>query len=222
MTSDRTRTEPADQLTFGTEPFYAAIGRAFITMCAAIPLLWLIEAVDYLAGHSIDAQGGIHPRHVDGLDGIVLAPFLHASLAHLASNSVPLVLLGTFVLAGQPRRFLVVTVFVALISGITVWLFGDPNSIVVGASGVIFGYLGYLFLHGIVDRRLWSLAAAVLAALLFGWQIIGVLPGDPQVSWQGHLGGLVAGLVAAVVFRRRKPRAAALDGPPNLTLPPLT
>jgi membrane associated rhomboid family serine protease len=86
-----------------------------------------------------------------------------------------------------------------------VWFTGAPDSVVVGASGVIFGYLGLLFARGIVERSWWNLGVAVLIALLYGWQLIGVLPTDPRVSWQGHLFGFVGGVVAAILFRRRAP-----------------
>lgn len=191
---------------FGTESFYAAIGRAFLAMCAFIPLLWLIELINWSTGDALSQDAGIRTRDVGGLDGVVLAPFLHASFAHVAANSVPLLLLGTFVLAGQVKRFFLITAFIGVISGLTVWIFGPANTVTVGASGVIFGYLGYLLLRGIVERRWWSLAVGLLVGLLYGWQLSGVLPGDPGISWQGHLGGFLAGLVAAILFRAPRQR----------------
>jgi membrane associated rhomboid family serine protease len=217
-----------DRLRFGTEAFYASIGRAFLAMCAFVPVLWAIEGLDTLLGGSLDRDGGIRPRSLAGVDGILLAPFLHASFTHVLANSVPLLLLGTFVLAGQPKRFFAITAFIAFISGLTVWLFSPTNSLTVGASGVIFGYLGYLLLRGIVERRWWSLGVSLLMGLLFGWQLVGIFPGESYVSWQGHLGGFLAGLVAAIVFRQRRPRAGPVTGSggpttgltaPTLTLP---
>src|SRR5258708_2546744 len=135
-----------DATKFGGTAFYASLGRAFVTMCAVIPVLFLIEVLDQgLGGGRLDAAGGIIPRPVDGLDGILFSPFLHAGWGHLYGNAVPLVLVGTFALAGGTRRFVYSTALIMLISGLGVWLIGDPNSVVVGASGVIFGYLGLLF-----------------------------------------------------------------------------
>lgn len=186
---------------FGTDAFYAAIGRAFLTMCAVVPALYLVELVDLAFGGALDAAGGIRPRELGGIDGVVFAPLLHVGFGHLTANSVPLILLGTFVLAGQTRRFLLVTAFIVVAGGLAVWLLGAPNTVVVGASGVVFGYLGYLFIRGIVERSMWHLAVAVLVGLLYGWSVAGVLPGDPRVSWLGHLAGFLAGGVAALVFR---------------------
>jgi membrane associated rhomboid family serine protease len=172
-------------------------------MCAFVPLLFLIELVDMQMNGALDQMGGIVPRSPSGLDGIVFAPFLHGSFAHLVANSVPLILMGTFVLAAGGTRFLLSTAFIALVSGIGVWFVSAPDTVTVGASGVIFGYLGVLLMRGIVERSWWNIAVGVLIALLYGWQLIGVLPTDERISWQGHLFGFLGGVVAAVLFRRR-------------------
>jgi len=197
-----------DATRFGTDAFYAAIGRAFVTMCAVVPLLFAITAVDNSTGHSLDQAGAIHPQQLDGLDGIVIAPFLHDGFQHVLANSVPLILLGTFVLAAGARRFLLTTAFIALVSGLGVWFLGDPRSYVVGASGVVFGYLGVLLMRGIVEHSWWNAAVGLLIGMLYGWQLVGVLPTDQRVSWLAHLFGFLGGLVAAVLFRARRRRTA--------------
>jgi membrane associated rhomboid family serine protease len=196
---------------FGTEAFYAAIGRAFVVMCAVVPVLFGIEALNELSGDRLDQLGGIRPHDIEGLDGIVFAPFLHASFEHLVGNSVPLILMGTFVLAAGVRRFLLSTALIAVVSGLGVWFFSPANSYTVGASGVIFGYLGVLLARGIVERRWWNIAVGLLIALLYGWQLLGVLPTDERISWQGHLFGFVGGLIAAVLFRRPRVRKTDLE-----------
>jgi membrane associated rhomboid family serine protease len=201
--------DPEDATKFGTPAFYASLGRAFVTMCAVIPVLFIIEAIDQGLGHGyLDAAGGIIPRRIDGLDGVLFSPFLHAGWDHLYGNAVPLILVGTFALAGGTRRFLYSTALIMLISGFGVWLIGDPGSIVVGASGVIFGYLGLLFARGFVERNWWNIGVAAFIGLLYWYQVYNVLPTDQPISWQGHLLGLFAGAVAAVVFRRRRPQPA--------------
>jgi membrane associated rhomboid family serine protease len=190
---------------FGTQAFYASLGRAFVALCAVVPSLALIELIDQRSGGRLDALAGIRPREVSGLDGLVLAPLVHDGWEHLFLNSAPLVLLGTFVLAAGTRRFLWSTLFIAIFSGLGVWLFTSPQYLVIGASGVIFGWLGLLLMRGIVERSLWNLAVGIIVGLLYGWQLVALLPTDQRISWQGHLFGFVGGMAAAVVFRRRRP-----------------
>jgi membrane associated rhomboid family serine protease len=201
---------------FGTVQFYAALGKAFVTMCAVIPVLFAIELIDVLSGHELDLAGGIRPRSLPGLDGVIFAPFLHASFTHLSSNSMPLLITGTFVLATGARRFLWVTALVVLVSGLGTWFIGPAGTVGVGASGVIFGYLGFLLVQGIVERSWWSVAVSVLMGILLGWALRGVLPSDPHISWQAHLFGLIGGVAAAVVFRRRRPKPAPAVPPGDL------
>jgi membrane associated rhomboid family serine protease len=189
---------------FGTQAFYASLGRAFVIMCAVVPVLALIEFIDQRLGGRLDTAAGIRPHMISGLDGILLAPFVHSGWEHLLANSSPLILLGTFALAAGTRRFLLSTLIIVLFSGLGVWFLTPPNYLVLGASGVIFGWLGLLFMRGIVERSLWHLAVALVVGLLYGWQLVLLLPTDQQISWQGHLFGFVGGLVAAVVFRRRR------------------
>ncbi|WP_344076110.1 rhomboid family intramembrane serine protease [Luedemannella helvata] len=198
---------------FGTPAFYAAIGRAFVAMCALVPILAVVELGDRLTGGLFLRVGGIRPRRLDGLDGIILAPFLHASWDHLVVNSAPLILLGTFVLAAGWRSFLLSTLIIAVISGIGTWLLTPENTIVVGASGVVFGYLGLLLARGVVERSLWHVAVGALVAVLYGWQILLIDPANTQVSWQAHLFGFVGGLVAALLVRTRRSLPPAISHP---------
>ena len=203
---------------FGTVAFYASLGRAFVTMCAVIPVLFLIEVIDVgLGSGQLDVAGGIIPHRLAGLDGVIFSPFLHAGWDHLYGNSVPLILVGTFALAGGARRFIYSTAFIMLVSGLGVWLIGTPGSVVIGASGVVFGYLGLLVARGFVERNWWNIGVAAFIGLLYWYQLYNVLPTDQPISWQGHLLGLVGGMIAAVLFRRRKPRTEPqLLGGPNL------
>jgi membrane associated rhomboid family serine protease len=207
------RSEAAER--FGSVPFYAALGRAFVGMCALIPALFAIELLDRAGGHRLDQVGGIRPHEVSGLDGILFAPFLHANFVHLYSNSVPLIITGTFVLARGLKRFLVVTAFIAVASGVGVWLLGRPGTVVIGASGIIFGYLGYLLARGIVERSPWGISVGLLVGLLYGTQISGVLPTDQRISWQAHLFGFAGGVLAAILFR---PRRAVVDAGDRLDI----
>jgi membrane associated rhomboid family serine protease len=189
---------------FGTQAFYAALGRAFVAMCAVVPVLAFIEFVDQRLHGRLDAIAGIRPHQVSGLDGILLAPLVHDGFAHLVANSAPLILLGTFVLAAGTRRFLIATLIITIASGLGVWFLTPPNYLVIGASGVIFGWLGFLLMRGIVEHSLWNLGVSIVVGLLYGWQLIAVLPTDERVSWQGHLFGFLGGMASAIVLRRRR------------------
>src|SRR5258705_6671998 len=145
-------------------------------MCFFIPVLFAVELLDRQLDHRLDYDGGIIPHKIQGLDGIIFAPFLHLNFEHLYGNSVPLIITGTFVLATGLGRFLGITGLIALVSGLGVWFTGDPGTVVVGASGIIFGYLGYLLVRGIVERSLWGVAVGVLVGLLYGAQLVLLLP----------------------------------------------
>jgi membrane associated rhomboid family serine protease len=192
-------------------------------MCAAVPVLFLITVLDWATPYSLARAGGIEPKRLDSVDGILLAPFLHANFAHVYANSIPLILLGTFVLAAGVRRFLYSTGVIILVSGVGVWLVGELGTVHVGASGVIFGFLGLLLTRGVVERSWWNIGVALLIGLLYWWQLSGMLPGQEPVSWEGHLFGFVGGVIAAVLFRWRRRRPASGAGPdiplPDFTLP---
>jgi membrane associated rhomboid family serine protease len=207
---------------FGSVAFYAALGKAFVSMWAVVAGLFAIEALNHWDHNRLNALGGIRPRQVDGLLGIAFAPFLHVSFDHLYANAVPLLLTGTFVLATGLRRFLGVSVLIVLASGLGVWFTAAPNTLVVGASGVILGYIGFLLARGIVERSWWGIIVGVLIGLIYGAQILGeVLPTDERISWQAHLFGFIGGVVAAVVFRRRRVRLSAPPATPaTLVLEP--
>jgi membrane associated rhomboid family serine protease len=130
---------------------------------------------------------------------------------------VPLILVGTFVLAAGTKRFIWSTLVIMLVSGLGVWFVGDPKSIVVGASGVIFGYLGLLFARGFVERSWWNLGVAAFIGLLYWYQLYNVLPTDQPISWQGHLLGLGGGVLAAILFRRKRIRTTPALFDPDTT-----
>ena len=169
-----------------------------------VALIWLVELVDLFVFRGALDRAGIRPRSESGLWGIAFAPFLHAGLAHLLANTIPLLVLGWLVLVRGLRDWLWVTVVVVLVGGLGVWLFGRPGTVHVGASGLIFGYLGYLLLRGLFERSLVAIGIAVLAGVLYGGALWGVLPGRRGVSWEGHLFGFGGGAAAAGVHRRRE------------------
>ena len=161
-----------------------------------VALLWIVEAVDTVDKHRLDAWG-VRPHTLLGLRGIAFAPFLHSGFGHLIGNTIPFALLGLVVLTGGVQRFVAVTVIVTVTSGVGTWVFGSANQIHIGASGVVFGYLGYLVSRGFFERKLGQIVAGILVALVYGGMIWGILPNQRGVSWQGHLFGLLGGVLAA-------------------------
>ena len=162
-------------------------------------LMWVGEAVDLLPGVELD-EYGLRPRDPDGLVGIGASPFLHAGFGHLASNTIPFLLMGFVIAVGGAMRVLLVTAIVALVGGLGTWLLAPGATLHVGASGLVFGYAGYLLSRGFFNRRALDLAVAVMVALVWGGGLlVGLLP-QAGVSWQGHLFGAVGGVVAGRVL----------------------
>ena len=167
---------------------------------SGLAALWVTFGVNVLLGGAL-IQYGIIPRTTVGLRGIVFAPFLHASYHHLAANTVPFLILGWLVMLRDPRHFGRVTLAAMVGSGLMAWTFGASGSVHIGASGVIFGYLGFLILAGWYARSFGAIALSVIVTALWGGVVFGVLPNQPGISWQAHLGGFLAGIWAARRFR---------------------
>jgi membrane associated rhomboid family serine protease len=165
-----------------------------------VVLLWVLEIVDTAADHRLDAHG-VQPREGDGLVGILFAPLLHGGWTHLESNTVPVLVLGFLVLVTGIGRGLAATGIIWLVGGIGTWLVGPANTVHIGASVLVFGWLSYLVVRGFLNRRGVEIAIGLVVLVVWGGLIWGVLPGTPGVSWQGHLFGAIGGLVAAAVLR---------------------
>lgn len=182
--------------------------QAAIVVAAFTLLLYVIELVDTALPADLD-QLGIQPRSAAGLDGILWAPLLHHGWGHLLANTMPVLILGFLVMSSGLAQWIAVTATIWLISGIGVWLVGGEG-VTVGASGIAFGWLAFLLVRGIFTRSLTQLAVAVVLFLYWGGMLLGVLPGNPGVSWQGHLFGALAGVLAAwlVAVANRRTGAA--------------
>jgi membrane associated rhomboid family serine protease len=182
---------------------YANIKVGVVLLGSVLLLMWLLEIVDLLVfGGWLDSFG-IRPRSLDGLDGVLLAPFLHSGLAHLANNSIPFVLLGILTFLSGLRNFVVTTALSLLLGGFGIWLLGAPNSVHIGVSGLIFGYLGYLLLRGYFDRSVGAIVVSLILLVLYGGTLWGLLPLETGVSWTGHLFGFLGGALSAYLLRRR-------------------
>jgi membrane associated rhomboid family serine protease len=182
------------------------LGRHLALLATVVAILWLLEILDLLILRGNLDGYGIRPRTWNGLGQIFIAPWLHVGFAHLAANTLPLVILGWLVMLRRTRDFFVVALVSALVSGVGIWLFGGSRTIHLGVSGVIFGLLGALLARAYFERSWAALALAVVAGFLYGGMLWGVLPGTPGVSWLGHLFGFAGGVVAAWLLADGKMR----------------
>ncbi|MGI0488050.1 rhomboid family intramembrane serine protease [Pantanalinema rosaneae CENA516] len=160
-------------------------------------LLWVLEGIDQFLLQNRLNRLGIRPRHKQGLRGILFAPLLHGNWGHLSANTVPLLVLGWLVMLGGMQQFAIATVMTWIISGLGVWLFGGSNTLHIGASGLVFGYFGFLLSRSYFEYDVVSAGLSLLVALLYGPLIWGVLPFRRGISWQGHLFGCMGGVLTA-------------------------
>jgi membrane associated rhomboid family serine protease len=166
-------------------------------------VFWALELVDIFVFHQALNRFGILPRQVIGLRGILFAPFLHGGLFHLISNTIPFLTLGWFTMLQETSDFFVVSLVTMIVSGLGVWLLGSAG-VHIGASGIIFGYLGFLLFRGYFQRNLPSILLAVVVFFLYGGMIWGVLPLRIGISWEGHLFGFLGGALAARMVAKEK------------------
>jgi membrane associated rhomboid family serine protease len=196
------------------------------TIVSFVALLYVIEAIDQVSGSRLE-QDGIRPLETDGLWGILWAPLLHANWAHLVANTIPALVLGFLVSLAGMSRFVYATVIVWVLGGLGTWLIGNlgaPNGVEtnhIGASGLIFGWLTFLIVFGFFTRHAWQIVVGILVFVVYGGVLWGALPGTFGVSWQGHLCGGIAGVIAAYLLSgpERKARAKRkLGATPQLSI----
>ncbi len=197
--------------------------KAFFLMVGFIAVIWILQIANWADHYHLDASYGIVPRNLGRLGDIFVAPFLHFSWDHIEGNSGPLFVFGLLAAYRGVVKFLGVTVIVAITSGLAVWLFQGGGELTVGASGLIFGYFGYVLARGIFDRNLIDALAAVVMALSYAYILTVAIPGTPGVSWIGHLGGLIGGLACGWIFRTRRAELGSRPGTgQDVTLPAKT
>jgi len=165
-----------------------------------VVFMWILETIDWFTGHSLDSLG-IQPRDVDGLWHIITAPFLHGGFGHLSANTVPFAVLGMLIFMRSARDFIGATAIITVLGGLGVWLVGR-GSTHLGASELIFGYLGFLLLAGFFERSMQGIVVAITVGVVYGGALWGVFPGDPRISWEAHLFGFIAGVIAARAMTR--------------------
>ncbi|MFD6815381.1 rhomboid family intramembrane serine protease [Microbacterium sp. NPDC060132] len=186
----------------------------FASPVLLVAVMWLVQFADAVLPGSFTGFG-LRSWDLSGLSGIILAPLLHASWAHLIANSVPFLVLGCLVAVEGARRFWAVTVIVAVVGGVGTWLVNAPGTLTVGASGLVFGYFGYVVMRvfapgRVAHRILYAVIAVVVIGVYGGTMLAGVIGVADGVSWQGHLFGAIGGGVAALIGRRSHPAAGAV------------
>jgi membrane associated rhomboid family serine protease len=191
------------------------------TILTFVALLYMVELIDQLMGGRLDSNG-IRPLTGDGLWGIIFAPVLHANWQHLMANTVPLLVLGFLMTLAGLARFVWATAIVWILGGFGTWLIGNVGSACgptdhIGASGLIFGWLTFLLVFGLFVRRVWDIVIGLVVLLAYGSVLLGAMPVLHQcggLSWQGHLSGAFAGVVAAYLLSapERKARESKKAG----------
>lgn len=168
-----------------------------------IILIWLLEILDVVLWDQALNRMGLRPRSLIGLTGVITMPLLHNGLGHVAANTLPFIVLGGIILLRSRRDFIMVTAIVALVTGLGLWVLGDSNAVYIGASGLVFGYFGFIFVRAYFDRNVVSLALGIVVLLLYGGFLWGLLPRyQPGVSWGAHFLGFIGGVVAAWLIAR--------------------
>jgi len=181
------------------QPPPANFRQSFFTVLWFVILLWLIQITSALFGLDL-IRYGVYPGEVSGLRGILFAPLIHGSFAHVFSNTLPLLVMGTAMLLGYPRSSKYVFPIIYSGVGLLVWLFGRENYHV-GASGIAFGLLTFVFVIGALrwDKR--AIALSCLVFFMYGSMIWGIFPTEPGVSFESHFFGAVIGILCAIIFR---------------------
>ncbi len=189
------------------ESLVADVRKAAIVMVAFLAIIWVIQIANWADSYRLSTDYGIRPRDVSSLPDLLSAPFLHFSWAHIEGNSGPLFIFGFLAAYRGIQKFAGVTVIVILTSGLGAWLTEASNTVGAGASGVVFGYFGYIMVRGFFDRRVIDMVIGAVMALCFAYQFAVLLP-QAGIGWQAHLGGLAGGVLAGWIFRDRRPKAS--------------
>lgn len=183
-------------------PARPTLGSSVVFIGAWLVLLWMLEALDAVLLGALDGFG-VSPRVIAELPQVLTAPFLHFGFEHLMANSLPFLVLGVLARMAGRRPFWVATLASILVSGLFAWLLSAPNTVTAGASGLVFGWLAFLLVRGLFNRNWKQILISAAVFGFFGGMLWGVFPTLPGVSWQGHLGGAVGGVLAAWWLQRR-------------------
>ena len=194
------------------ESVLAEARKAFFVMAGFLAVIWVLQIANWADHYRITLDYGIRPRDIGSLPDVLSAPFLHFSWAHIEGNSGPLFIFGFLAAYRGVRKFIWVTLLIIVTSGLAAWLAEPANTVGAGASGLVFGYFGYIMVRGFFDRHLIDMAIGAIMALCFAYQFSVLLP-RAGIGWQAHIGGLAGGVAAGWIFRERRPKAPAKATP---------
>ena len=178
-----------------------SFNKAWIVSLSFIVLLWLIHSLAVF--NSLNLWDlGIHPKTINGLQGVLLAPLIHGDWEHLATNTPALVILITALYYGYPQTATRAMVLIWLVSGLIAWLFARSGTVHYGASGITHGLMFFLFTIGLLRRDRLSIALSMVIFFLYGSMVWSILPNKPNISFEMHLSGAAVGVVIAFLFRK--------------------
>jgi membrane associated rhomboid family serine protease len=195
----------------------AARREGVVLLAGMVALMWLINLINSVDSYRLDSDG-LYAHNVDRIWGIFTAPFLHASWSHLIGNTIPLVFMGLLIALAGARQFVGVTLIVIVLGGLGTWLVSPGGTQVVGASGLVFGYATYLLTRGFFDRSALEILTGIVVGVIFGGVLLASLVPHGGISWQGHLCGGIAGVIAAWLMSGDRRGATARTGTPGSAL----
>lgn len=199
------------------------VRQAGLVAVGLVALIWVVQAFNAADHYRLDNEYGLLARNTDSLWHIFTMPLLHVSMEHIESNTMPLLILSFVAALGGLRYFWLATAFIVVVDGLGTWLISPSDVVTVGASGLIFGYLGFVLARGLFTRRIWQVAIGALMAVYYFWTLPLLFPDAVttanNISWQGHLCGLIAGIFAALLIGSLSREADRVQSPPPV-LPP--
>ena len=187
--------------------------QGIVLLAGIVGLMWVLEIINSIDSYKLDFEGGIHPRDLGRVWEILTSPFLHGSYGHLIANTIPFVFMGLIIALRGAARLALVSAIVIVIGGLGTWLISPSGSVTVGASGVVFGYAGYLLTRGLFNRSALEIVTGGLVGAIWGGALLTSLVPHSGISWQGHLSGGIAGIIAAWLLADRPSAAKRSAGP---------
>ncbi|MGW4525721.1 rhomboid family intramembrane serine protease [Amycolatopsis sp. NPDC004378] len=201
------------------EMMIAEAKKAFWVMVGLLALLWAIQIVNAIGGYDLSREFGIETRDPASLPEIFTAPLLHYGWDHIEANSGPLFVFGFLAAYRGVKKWLGVSLLIVVASGLGIWFISPTSAVTVGASGLVFGYFGYVIVRGLFDRHPIDIVIGLVMALCFAYTFTSLLPTQEGVSWQGHLFGFAGGIIGGWLFRDRRPKAIASPDATTTLLP---